>query len=33
MSLGAPWCEQAIHSYDPCISFAAHFLDFTVDRA
>jgi coenzyme F420-reducing hydrogenase alpha subunit len=25
-------CEQAIRSYDPCISCATHFLDLTVDR-
>ncbi len=25
-------CEQAIRNYDPCISCATHFLDFTVDR-
>jgi coenzyme F420-reducing hydrogenase alpha subunit len=24
--------EQAIRSYDPCISCATHFLDLTVDR-
>jgi coenzyme F420-reducing hydrogenase alpha subunit len=23
-------CEQAVRSYDPCISCAAHFLDLTV---
>ena len=22
-------CEQTIRNYDPCISCAAHFLDFT----
>ena len=26
-------CEQAIRSYDPCISCATHFLDLTVDRS
>jgi len=26
-------CEQAIRSYDPCISCATHFLDLQVDRA
>ena len=25
-------CEQAIRSYDPCISCATHFLDLQVDR-
>jgi coenzyme F420-reducing hydrogenase alpha subunit len=25
-------CEQAIRSYDPCISCATHFLTLTVDR-
>ena len=25
-------CEQAIRSYDPCISCATHFLDLKVDR-
>jgi coenzyme F420-reducing hydrogenase alpha subunit len=25
-------CEQAIRSYDPCISCATHFLDLRVDR-
>jgi coenzyme F420-reducing hydrogenase alpha subunit len=25
-------CEQAVRSYDPCISCAAHFLRVTVDR-
>ncbi|MEU7875380.1 Ni/Fe hydrogenase subunit alpha [Dactylosporangium sp. NPDC049140] len=25
-------CEQAIRSYDPCISCATHFLDLTVER-
>jgi sulfhydrogenase subunit alpha len=25
-------CEQAIRSYDPCISCATHFLDLTMDR-
>ena len=25
-------CEQAIRSYDPCISCATHFLKLTVDR-
>ena len=25
-------CEHLIRNYDPCISCAAHFLDFTVDR-
>jgi coenzyme F420-reducing hydrogenase alpha subunit len=25
-------CEQAVRSYDPCISCATHFLDFRVDR-
>jgi coenzyme F420-reducing hydrogenase alpha subunit len=24
--------EQAIRSYDPCISCATHFLDLTVER-
>ena len=26
-------CEQAIRSYDPCISCATHFLDLTVERS
>ncbi len=26
-------CEQAVRSYDPCISCAAHFLDLRVQRA
>ena len=26
-------CEQAVRSYDPCISCAAHFLDLKVDRS
>ena len=26
-------CEQAVRSYDPCISCATHFLKLTVDRA
>jgi coenzyme F420-reducing hydrogenase alpha subunit len=26
-------CEQAVRSYDPCISCAAHFLDLQVRRA
>jgi coenzyme F420-reducing hydrogenase alpha subunit len=26
-------CEQAIRSYDPCISCAAHFLDLQIRRA
>jgi sulfhydrogenase subunit alpha len=26
-------CEQAVRSYDPCISCATHFLELTVDRA
>jgi sulfhydrogenase subunit alpha len=26
-------CEQAVRSYDPCISCATHFLDLTVARA
>ena len=25
-------CEQAVRSYDPCISCAAHFLDLRVQR-
>jgi sulfhydrogenase subunit alpha len=25
-------CEQAVRSYDPCISCAAHFLDLHVQR-
>jgi coenzyme F420-reducing hydrogenase alpha subunit len=25
-------CEQAIRNYDPCISCATHFLDFSIDR-
>ena len=25
-------CEQAVRSYDPCISCATHFLDFRIDR-
>jgi coenzyme F420-reducing hydrogenase alpha subunit len=30
----ATWkCEQAIRSYDPCISCATHFLKLSVDRA
>ena len=29
----SPWdCEQAVRSYDPCISCAAHFLDLRVRR-
>jgi len=29
----ATWkCEQAIRSYDPCISCATHFLKLSVDR-
>jgi sulfhydrogenase subunit alpha len=28
----ASQCEQAIRSYDPCISCATHFLDLRVDR-
>ena len=26
-------CEQAVRSYDPCISCATHFLKLTIDRA
>jgi coenzyme F420-reducing hydrogenase alpha subunit len=26
-------CEQAVRSYDPCISCATHFLDLRVQRA
>ena len=26
-------CEQAVRSYDPCISCATHFLRLEVDRA
>ncbi|HEV2375310.1 MAG TPA: Ni/Fe hydrogenase subunit alpha [Streptosporangiaceae bacterium] len=26
-------CEQAVRSYDPCISCAAHFLDVRLDRS
>ncbi len=26
-------CEQAVRSYDPCISCAAHFLDLRVERS
>ncbi len=26
-------CEHLIRNYDPCISCAAHFLDFTVERS
>ncbi len=29
----ASQCEQAIRSYDPCISCATHFLDLQVERA
>ena len=25
-------CEQTIRNYDPCISCATHFLDFTIER-
>ena len=25
-------CEQTIRNYDPCISCATHFLDFSIDR-
>ena len=25
-------CEQAVRSYDPCISCATHFLRLTIDR-
>jgi coenzyme F420-reducing hydrogenase alpha subunit len=26
-------CEQAVRSYDPCISCATHFLRLDIDRA
>jgi coenzyme F420-reducing hydrogenase alpha subunit len=26
-------CEQAVRSYDPCISCATHFLSVTIDRS
>ena len=26
-------CEQAVRSYDPCISCATHFLRLEIDRA
>lgn len=25
-------CEQAIRNYDPCVFYATHFLDLTVER-
>jgi coenzyme F420-reducing hydrogenase alpha subunit len=29
----AAWkCEQAIRSYDPCISCATHFLKLEIDK-